>query len=53
MECIYISPLLWDKGFRPVKRFYKFKEVVQKAVEEQELSHYSQSVFSHSLENVI
>lgn len=39
MECIYILPLLWDKGFGHVKWFYNLKEVVQKAVEEQELKH--------------
>lgn len=37
MECIYISPLLWDKSFGPVQRFYNLVEVSQKAVEEQEL----------------
>lgn len=39
MECISISPLLWDKGFGHVKIFYNVKEVIQKAVEEQELEH--------------
>lgn len=50
MECIYISPPLWDRGFGHVKRFCNLKEVVQKVVEEQELkhSHYSHSVLSLS-----